>query len=279
MDSEQIQEYYDRCHKDFKRVWQIDRCMALHYGFWDNGTKKLSDALINENKKLAEQVEITFRDRVLDAGCGVGGSAIFLAEHYGCNVTGITHGSRQVEHAIKYAEINGVEERTTFIVADYTNVPFPDGSFDVIWAVESVCHAEKKKDFLKEAYRLLRKGGRLIIADGFQSKNKLTGREAALLKRHLNGWGTSSLDTDAVFHAHLIKMNYRDIKTQDVTSLIYRSSKILFILAFPALFVHLLETILGKRGLVELRSLASTLLQFINLKKGLWKYMIFQAEK
>jgi tocopherol O-methyltransferase len=87
MESKYTHDYYDYCHKDFKRVWHLDRCMAMHMGFWDAGTKRLRDALLKENEILAKQAVVAAKDRVLDAGCGVGGSSIFLAAHYGCHVT------------------------------------------------------------------------------------------------------------------------------------------------------------------------------------------------
>ncbi|MCI5143929.1 MAG: methyltransferase domain-containing protein [Candidatus Electrothrix sp. AR3] len=279
MNIKDIQTYYESCHKDYKRVWHLDRCMAMHMGFWNEETTRLRDALINENKVLAEQAAITSTDRVLDAGCGVGGSSIFLAQQYGCHVTGITLSRVQVKQAQQYAAAHNVQERTTFFVADYIQVPYPEASFDVIWAIESVCHAENKKDFLQEAYRLLKKGGRLIIADGFQAKHSLTQKETTLLKKSFSGWGVDALEHNALFHDSLKELNFKNINEQDATSLIYRSSRILFIVSFPGFIVHLFERMLKKRGAIEQKNIASTFHQFLSLRKGLWKYKIFYAEK
>lgn len=279
MNSEYIHDYYDYCHKDFKRIWHLDRCMAMHMGFWDSKTRRLRDALIKENEVLAKQAGVTFKDRVLDAGCGVGGSSIFLAAYYGCNVTGITISAQQVRHAREYAKSHNVNKLTTFFVADYTNVPYGESSFDVIWAIESVCHATNKKDFLKEAYRLLRKGGRIIIADGFQSKYPLTGEEEALLKKSFRGWGVSSLEIDTVFYDGLNKLKFRHIIEQDVTSLIYKSSRRLYLCSFPAYIVDIVERHFKRRGSIEQGNVISARNQFFSLKKGLWKYKIFYAEK
>lgn len=279
MNSNHIQNYFDYCHKDYKRVWHLDRCMAMHMGFWDNETKGLIDALIKENQILAKQVGINSNDRVLDAGCGVGGSSIFLAKNYGCNVTGITLSHEQVKHAKKYAETENVNELTTFLVSDYTKVPYKENSFDVIWAIESVCHANNKEDFLKESYRLLKKGGRIIVADGFQSKSPMSESEKALLKRSFKGWGVNSLEIDIAFHEFLKEQKFKCIKEQDVTSLIFKSSKRLFLLSFPAFIIHFAERLLRKRGDVEQGNVTAAFNQFISLKKGLWKYKVFYAEK
>jgi len=100
-----------------------------------------------------------------------------------------------------------------------------------------------------------------------------------LLKRSFIGWGVSSLEIDAIFHGHLNKLKFKHIRVQDVTSLIYRSSKRLFLLIFPALSAHLVGVILKRRGRIEHSNMVSALTQFISLKKGLWKSKIFYAEK
>ncbi len=279
MHTKEVLNYYDNCLKDYKRVWHLDRCMAMHMGFWDSETMRLQDALINENRVLAEQAAITSTDHVLDAGCGVGGSAVFLTKQYGCHVTGITLSSQQVQHAMHYAAQHNVQDLTTFLVADFTKIPYPDASFDVIWAIESVCHAENKKDFLQEAYRVLKKGGRLILADGFQAKYPLTKRETALMKRSFSGWGVEALERDTLFHASLKGLNFINIKEEDFTSAVYKSSRLLFFLSFPAFIVHIWERILRKRGRIEQQNIVAACNQFLSLKKKLCNYKIFYAEK
>lgn len=278
MDSKHIEKYYDDCHKDYKRVWHLDRCMAMHMGFWDDKTTRLRNALIRENEVLAEQAGVTSNDRVLDAGCGVGGSAIFLAAKYGCNVTGITLSTQQVRYANDYAEHHHVGGLTAFIVADYTKTPFPENSFDLVWAIESVCHAKDKNDFLREAYLLLKKGGRIIIADFFQSKHSMKKEESALLRKSFSGWAFAP-EIDTVFHEGLKEQNFRNITEWDGTSLVYKPSKRLYLCSFPAFIVDWLERILKKRGFMEKDNVIAAHYQFVGLKKGLWKYKIFHAEK
>ena len=93
----EIIQYYNTCESDYRMFWDLDRSMAMHAGFWDETTRTLTDALKRENEILAEYAQIKSHEKVLDAGCGVGGSSIFLAQHYGCKVTGITLSAHQVE--------------------------------------------------------------------------------------------------------------------------------------------------------------------------------------
>jgi tocopherol O-methyltransferase len=92
-------------------------------------------------------------------------------------VTGITLVPHQVKKAKKNARKSKVHDRVLFFEQDYTLTSFPDESFSLIWACESVCHAQEKINFYKEAYRLLKPGGSLIIAEYFRTARPLTGRK------------------------------------------------------------------------------------------------------
>jgi tocopherol O-methyltransferase len=72
--------------------------LAMHYGFWDKETSNHAEALINMNRALATRAEVRPGDHVLDAGCGIGGSAIWLARDFGVRVVGITLVPSEVEH-------------------------------------------------------------------------------------------------------------------------------------------------------------------------------------
>ncbi len=100
--------------------------------------------------------------RILDVGCGIGGSSRILAKHYGFNVTGITISSAQVKRAI---ELTPEELNCNFIVMDALNLSFDDGTFDGIWSVEAGAHMNDKARFADEMLRTLRPGGYLAIAD------------------------------------------------------------------------------------------------------------------
>src|SRR2546428_4999839 len=130
---------------------------------------------------MAEQANITQIDRILDAGCGIGGSALWLAKYTKAGVVGISISPKQIEKAKILAKQAKVDHLVSFSVIDYLQTGFPEESFDVVWAIESVCHAEKKEEFLKEAHRVLKKGGRIITADGFIKREPTTEREKQLV--------------------------------------------------------------------------------------------------
>jgi hypothetical protein len=75
--------YYDQTWLDYRLLWLNPRNLSVHFGYTDATTRDHADALLNMNRELADRAAIGPRDRVLDAGCGVGGSSFWLAEERG----------------------------------------------------------------------------------------------------------------------------------------------------------------------------------------------------
>src|SRR5215813_7999992 len=99
-----IVDYYAATENAYKDSWDLDNSLAIHYGYWDEKVKNFPASLLRMNEIMMEAVKIKHPDNVLDAGCGIGGSSIFLAENIGCNVTGISLSERQVQNAKKLAK-------------------------------------------------------------------------------------------------------------------------------------------------------------------------------
>ena len=100
--------------------------------------------------------------RVLDVGCGIGGSSRILANYYGFNVTGITISPAQVKRA---KELTPNECKCNFKVMDALDLKFEEGSFDGVWSVEAGAHMNNKTKFADQMLRTLRPGGYLALAD------------------------------------------------------------------------------------------------------------------
>jgi tocopherol O-methyltransferase len=101
---------------------------------------------------------------VLDVGCGIGGSSIYLAGRLQAQVKGITLSPVQAQRARERAQAAGLGARVEFAVANALEMPFPEASFDLVWSLESGEHMPDKHQFLKECCRVLRPGGKLILA-------------------------------------------------------------------------------------------------------------------
>ncbi len=275
----EIIHYYDSCEKNYRRWWDLDRSLAMHAGFWDETTRNLTEALTNENKVLADIADIKPGERVLDAGCGYGGSSLYLAEQRHAKVTGITLCEKQVRMAQEKATGKYLAYPPEFFVMDYTQTTFPDNFFDVVWAIESVCHAVDKNDFIKEAWRILKPGGRLILADGFHVKNEYTEEEKKLLAKAINGWAVASMESGPNFEAALRDIGFKNITVTDATPKVLRSSKRLYLCSFPGWIWSRLGERLGWSTRTQTNDFKSYFYQYHAVKKGLCKYLIFFAQK
>lgn len=114
---------------------------------------------------LADLAAVQAEDHVLDVGAGLGGPARLLAQSYGCHVTTVDLSTDYCETAEWLNGATGLSERITVVHADALNLPFPDGSFDVVWSQHAQMNIADKRRFYSEARRVLKDGGRLAIWD------------------------------------------------------------------------------------------------------------------
>eukprot|EP00871_Galdieria_phlegrea_P004717 jgi/Galph1/5246/GphlegSOOS_G3823.1 len=101
---------------------------------------------------------------ILDIGCGIGGSARYLAKKdKRIRITGITLSSSQVERGKKLNEEQNLQSQIQLLIADAHHLPFPDNCFDIIWSLESGEHMADKYLFLSECSRVLKPNGKLAM--------------------------------------------------------------------------------------------------------------------
>ncbi|MDE1865070.1 MAG: methyltransferase domain-containing protein [Candidatus Micrarchaeota archaeon] len=280
MTKKEIIGYYDYTtpyYRDF--WWENGESMAIHYGFWYKGTKSMNEALLNTNSFLAEKLGIGSSMSVLDAGCGVGGSSIWLAKHMGVKVTGISLSSMQIREAKRLARISSVSESTRFYVMDYLHTRFRSKSFDIVWAIESACHCDDKEEFLKEGYRLLRKGGRMAVCDGFLTGKLTNRRDRKTIDQFTRGLAVPNLASLKSFRRSMAMVGFRKIRFWDMTENILPSARKLYrmmLWAYPvselAEKLHLLSPIMTRNNLAGLA-------QYRAFNEKLSTYGVFLGEK
>lgn len=273
-----VAAYYDQTEVHYRRFWNLEQSKALHYGIWKSDTRSFSESLENTNRELAESAEITQTDTVLDAGCGVGGSAIFLAKRFGCKVTGISLSAKQILKAKQNAKIANLQHLLQFEEKNYCKTGFPENSFDVVWALESVGSAADKVEFIKEAARLLKKGGRIIVADYFKTSNEAIDKEP-LMKTWLNGWAISDIETTSNFKKELQNAGFSKIKASDFTKEITKSSKRMYQASVLGFFGTKAYNLFYNASPFSKIHYKSGITQYQALRKGLWKYEIIFAQK
>jgi cyclopropane fatty-acyl-phospholipid synthase-like methyltransferase len=276
---QRVVDYYANTIIDYQRILNASDHLGCHYGYYDYDNRTSHDAILNMNRQLAVRTGITAQSRVFDAGCGIGGSAIWLADNLGAQVSGLTLSKEQCTLAVENARQRGVDQLTDFSVGDYCSTPFEDHSFDVVWAIESVCYADSKAAFLRETARLLAPGGKLIIADGFRAERNLPDQKEKILRDWLSGWAVADLETgDEMLH-HCAEAGLANAAFEDITENVMPFARYLLnkgILWAPV--THLLRYS-GLLGRIRFENSQSTIRQYRALKQNTWKYGIVMAHK
>ena len=160
--NQQIQQFYDASSGLWEQIWGEH----MHHGYYGpNGTwkKERRQAQIDLIEELLKWAQVDSAQKILDVGCGIGGSTLYLAQKFNASATGITLSPVQAGRATERAQAAGCSETTQFQVADALNMPFADNSFDLVWSLESGEHMADKQKFLQECYRVLKPGGTFIF--------------------------------------------------------------------------------------------------------------------
>jgi len=273
-----IADYYNQTLNHYQKWWKLDRALAVHYGYWDKNTKNFAEALQNTNRVLMETASVQRGERILDAGCGVGGSAFFLANQCNAKVTGITLSEKQLEYANQKREDLRLNNLVDFKLQDFISTSFQNNSFDLVWALESVTSAADKKLFAQETFRLLKPGGRLIIADYFRTRDTWKDNDN-LLEKWQNCWGLAEImPLDS--YIRIFQKEGMDIKEKkDITRHIYPSAKMMYRYYMMGMVPSVMYNAFHHTSRFAKNHYKSGKYQYKALKKGLWQYWIVVFRK
>lgn len=163
IDEESINQLYDtylvQYALSFSDVWM------MNWGYWKEDTLDVSTSQIDLIKKMMEGTKLENKN-VLDVGCGVGGTAIFIQKFFSTkSIIGVNISAQQIQMANKLAIQENCSDNIQFKVANASQLPFKKQTFDVIIVIECAFHFVRKDLFIQEAYRVMKPGGKLIIAD------------------------------------------------------------------------------------------------------------------
>lgn len=266
-----VSAYYRRSHWLYSWFWYSSTSLAMHYGYWEGETKNHDEALLNQYKYVVEKGKIRAGMRVLDAGCGVGGGAIFIAKHTQAQCVGIGIVADQVERARYLAGKHKVRQLCRFKVADFTHTGFEDDSFDVVYAIESACHAYPKARFLREMMRVLKPGGIMVINDGYCRRKPIDKREAIIVENFCEGWKLAELIEISKMRKEVEAVGFGRVVVEDMTAKVGKS------LRRMSFLVRLARPFTWIKSVAE--NVQSMTASILGVERGLFGYYSITARK
>lgn len=267
-----VVQYYDRSWFDYRLLWVNRRSRAMHFGAEAQGARGHTGSVLAANRMMAEAVGLRRGERVLDAGCGIGGSSIWLASTYGARVTGVNIVASQIARARQQARRLRVPESPRFEVADFTATPLAANSVDVVWAQESACHSPQKPAFLREAARVLDDGGRIVLSEYV----RVTDAPSPVIDDWCANW-EMSLATASEWRGWLEATGFTDITMRNITARMHRSLRRLWRLCSTLEPGADLLHAIGLRSDAQQRNLRGGLAMWHALHEGDWRYALITA--
>lgn len=216
-----IKNHYQRGTFLYRLLWGPH----IHHGLW-NGNESAYVAQCQLTDTLADMAKIAPDEKVVDIGCGVGGSAIRLAKRLGCDVTGVTLSPVQQRWAWASSRFHRVSKRTRFLAEDAEKISFLPNSFDVMWSVECTEHLFNKPEFFRRAFEWLRPGGRMAICVWFEGEDTSTPGHRELCEEVCERFVCPSLATRADYAGWMTDQGMRILHNEVWTERVVRTWEI-----------------------------------------------------
>jgi tocopherol O-methyltransferase len=206
-----VRAHYDRLAFCYRIFWGEH----IHHGYWEDGESPQT-AQVQLVARLAERAAIPHGARVLDVGCGFGGSALWLARQRGCCVTGITISPVQAQRANEQARAEHLTDRVQFLVLDANQLDLSAASFDVVWVIECSEHLVDKPRFIADCARLLRPGGKLALC-AWLAADTPRPEQAQLIAQVCQGMLCPSLASLRQYTDWMDAAGFDDVVAEDIT--------------------------------------------------------------
>ncbi len=221
--TESVIEFYKEAGMDYLH-WSKGSNMHLGFYRWGLNPFDREKMLEQLNLEVAARLRLNSTDAafLIDLGCGMGAIARCVAKEYSkAIIKGVTISPSQVEIASAFNANEKLQDRIEIIEGNYTALPFEDAAADGVWAVESACYAQgaAKEDLVREMARVLKTGGRFVVADCFikQPKENLNALVGKCYSAACKSWALREMPTLDRFVAALNRHGFQDVMIEDIS--------------------------------------------------------------
>jgi SAM-dependent methyltransferase len=290
-DHASFQRYYEEAGPDYA-AWSAN--FNMHFGFFRWGMNPFNrEAMLEQmNQEILRRLHLEdessqhascrIAPRILDMGCGLGATLRSFARRLpDADLHGITLVPWQLEQGRRLNDSCAEARKIALVMGEYEQTTFPAASFDAVYAIESSCyaHGEGKSSFLEESHRLLRPGGRIVVADGFVGPGKLRRPQKRIFKRLCDCWAIDTLGDVEKFTREMQRIGFRKIVVEPMQARVTPS-----VLHVPWVTLNFLLTsvVFGQRKMTRARwnnVLAPILLPLVGFPVGPMAYYIVSATR
>jgi cyclopropane fatty-acyl-phospholipid synthase-like methyltransferase len=211
-----IARHYDNLDFFYRDIWGEH----IHHGLWVSGRESPREAAEQMSRRVLARLELAAGARVVDVGCGYGGTARMAAELYGAHVTGFTVSAAQKHYADRQTVARGsVEVR----LQGWEDAVLAEGSCDAVVSLESIEHLPDRARFAGQARRVLRPGGRMVVSTWLVADALSPWSRRHLLEPIAREGRQAPLITAPALRRVLTAAGFADVQVEDLSAAVART--------------------------------------------------------
>jgi ubiquinone/menaquinone biosynthesis C-methylase UbiE len=260
-----VTEYYHT--RESRRGYSLFLKGTKHFGYYNPTDKpwQFNKALRQMEERLAKELGLRKGAKVLDAGCGMGDVASYLAANYKLHITGIDILDFNVAEAKKRLRERHLDDLVDVQKMSYAKLSFPNGKFDGLYTMETFVHAASPKKVLSEFYRVLKPGAKIVMFEYSRDPDSKMSPRAAQKFREINHFAAMPAFqrfNHGVQRKLMSEAGFENIEVKDITR---NMLPMVRVFAYAAYIPYGLSVILGRNPQKYVNAMSAV---------ELWRYRI-----